>query len=447
MAKGDFEYIYNELYVLLDDLGLEIEGVAGWTEEEARKEVPDFRYRILKEDKTIAYGEILYRRCSDYRVFLRKIKEIQKVARQENIPFCYLEGMDKIYICKTNDEVSEIKFEDEWPALNRMYYSFEHDYTTVTPEDFRKLWAEMLTEVKEMTDDKWVDRLSVIEFQDSDFIITTSEIRFTQEKEDEVFRAILGHYHGEYVYRYMSAEALYRILTSENASMCSIAAMNDKTETTYVDDYCKFPYDTNIYSSKIEQWQQSRLVNMCYISSCVGPELCDDLTMWRLYGDNGRGVCLKFRVDLSHSDDFYLAPVSYAQDDDLHNELSFMSGLADTLIKGTKFVLYRFTIWKHFFKPYDYRVEKEIRLFTLFSDTDKMKWVTNSDGIYFPVVEFSIKKEANEYPLVLESIILVPNFPHKETNKKQIQFRLDNSNLECSYSRKAIIDSKIKNYR
>ena len=90
MAKGDFEYIYNELYVLLDDLGLEIEGVAGWTEEEARKEVPDFRYRILKEDKSIAYGEILYRRCSDYRVFLRKIKEIQKVARQENIPFCYL---------------------------------------------------------------------------------------------------------------------------------------------------------------------------------------------------------------------------------------------------------------------------------------------------------------------------------------------------------------------
>lgn len=447
MARGDFEYIYNELFELLENLGLDIDGCAGDSEEEAREKYPDYRYHIWLKEKTIAYGEILVHRRCGKKTLLDKIKEIQTVAKRKNIPFCYLEGVDKIFICKAEDDVSEIEFGDEWPALNQMYDSYERDFVTTTPEDFRKEWAQMIKEGKELTGGEWLERLSKIEFKDSDFQITTSEMRFTREKEDEVFRAILGHYQGGYVYRYMSAESLFRILSSEKASMCSIAAMNDKTETSYVDDYCKFPSNTNMYPNEIEKSQQSLLVNMSYISSCVGEELCDDLTMWRLYGDNGRGVCLKFRVDLKGSEDFYLAPVSYAWEDGLHPELSFMSGLAETKIKGTKFVLHRFTIWKHFFKPYEYRIENEIRLFTLFTDTEKMKWVTNSDGIYFPIVEFSMKKDACEYPLVLENIILGPNFPHKETNKKQIKFRLNNSELDCAYSYKAVIDSDIRSYR
>lgn len=378
---------------------------------------------------------------------IKKIKEIQEVARRENIPFCYLEGVDKIFICKAEDEVTEIEFEDEWPALNQMHDSYERDYVTVTPEDFRKLWGEMLSEAKEIIEGDWLYRLEKLEFADSDFHITASEISFTKEKEDEVFRTILGHYQDEYVYRYMPAESLYRILSSERASMSGIASMNDKTETSYVDDYCKFPFDVNIYPNDIEKSYQSIMVNMSFISSCVGENLCDDLTMWRLYGDNGRGVCLKYRVDLKDSEDFYLAPVSYAMEDGIHPELCFMSGLAETKIKGTKFKLYRFSIWKHFFKPTEYRVENEIRLYTQFTDTKKFKWVTNSDGIYFPIVEFSIKKDANEYPLILESIILGPNFPEKETNKEQIKFRLNCTDLDCSYSYKAVVDSQIHSYR
>lgn len=66
MAKGDFEYIFNELFGLLENLGLDIDGCAGDSEEEAMAEYPDYRYRIWAQEKAIAYGEILvHRRCGN----------------------------------------------------------------------------------------------------------------------------------------------------------------------------------------------------------------------------------------------------------------------------------------------------------------------------------------------------------------------------------------------
>ena len=210
--------------------------------------------------------------------------------------------------------------------------------------------------------------------------------------------------------------------------MNGIVGMNDTSEIDYFDDYC--------FTSKNKPSYQ-RLNNL-FLSSCS--LLNDDLTMWRLYGDDAKGVCLVFEIRPDMQKEFMLQMVSYANEKKKNDKLD----LIKELIKK-KVVFNDIDKWKHFFKAKDYSIEKEIRL--LFADdskTDVVKnrdWLKTSDhSIINPYVEFELSNPG--FPLELKEIVLGKKCPEQATNIYQLKELIRQKNYKID-----VKPSSIKNYR
>ncbi len=251
----------------------------------------------------------------------------------------------------------------------------------------------------------------------SKVIFENGMAHFSEEDERKFFKEMLNFEERE-VYRYVSFDSLFAMLNGKSYRMCGLAGMNDKTEINYFD-----PNKTD------------EVENDIYISSCS--TLKDDLTMWRLYGDDAKGVCLVFTLRDEYSKNFDIYKVSYAKDKNEHEKMKLLKALCDM-----GFVFTYLKKWKHFFKPIEFENEKEIRL--LFTDDHlnislNRNWVkTKNHSIINPIVDFSLTDEL--FPLRLDEIILGPNFPEKELNENQLRemvaslglgIRVEKSNIKC----------------
>ncbi len=240
--------------------------------------------------------------------------------------------------------------------------------------------------------------------------------------ERDFFTSIFIPYDKDYICRYTTFDALERILREKKQSVCSVVCMNDETECYYTDEYLGKRRKSRATKSLEIDYEE---LNKCQISSCTHIDLADSLPLWRLYADNGKGVCLKFKIDrkILTEQGFYLYMVNYANEDNRQWKLDLVAHLQKMQIRGYKFVFKNFHIWKHFFKPVQYRDEHEIRLLYFKNDKDHFKWIKTGDSqILAPVIEFNIEKENNEFPLILSEIILGPKFPHAATNIEQIRY-------------------------
>lgn len=258
---------------------------------------------------------------------------------------------------------------------------------------------------------------------------------FNVEKEQNFFLNIVDNNKsleekiGKTIYRYTSLETLFIMLNKGTYRMNGIVGMNDKSEIDYFD------------KKSLKIGSTVKELNDTFLSSCTSLE--DDLTMWRLYGDDGKGVCLEFEILplRDRLDNFILAPVNYAEDRKHHKALKMLKKLSEANMRFTE--LYK---WKHFFKPYDYYVEKEIRL--MFFDNGRYDngvinrdWIkTWSHSIINPIVDFKLKSTG--FPIQLKRIILGPKMHESDINKSQIDYLLSLR----GYDAKTDI-SKIKNYR
>ena len=251
------------------------------------------------------------------------------------------------------------------------------------------------------------------------------------EKEREFFLSIIGKRGDEKaVYRYTSLETLFLMLNKGTYRLNGIVGMNDKSEIDYFDNKCfKDPGST------------PKDLNMTYLSSCSYLE--DDLTMWRLYGDDAKGVCLEFEIVPPNESycNFVLAPVNYAEKKGEHKALRMLKALSDSKIRFAEL-----NKWKHFFKPYDYNVEKEIRLM-FFDDGRDDNGVTNHDwvktwshSIINPIVDF--KLNSSKFPLQLKRIILGPKMPELDINKSQLKDLISSKGYTIK-----VDTSEIDNYR
>lgn len=407
---------------------------------------PNKTYYVWMGEHLFASGIVIHRKYSK-KTLLEKLEIVQKEAKAHGIPYCFIEQDKECFVCKARQKVNDIVFEGDYDGFERIAKAFDKSITKATLLDFQEAFRDTVKNHEEELGPECVKRLLNIEFKKKDVHITYNSIALTDQKENELFKALLGKYEGKYLYRYMSAASFYRILNDEKISMCSLNGMNDTTEIKYADDYCNIPPFIEIYPYPFDYTNDVRRANDDFISSCVSEELADDLTMWRLYGDNGKGVCLRFKVG-KVPNDFYLAPVSYATEPDHHPELQFIVDLSSINIEGSKFGLYKLGIWKHFFKPYEYRTEKEIRLYKPYYNEESMKWISTQDGIYCPIIEFPITRKDYTYPLLLDAIILGPNFPHRKVNKVQIKHRLSQSDIKVNFWEKEIVmNSLITCYR
>jgi len=281
--------------------------------------------------------------------------------------------------------------------------------------------------------------------------------RFGNERngnENELFNLVFSEKPRPRICRYTSLGSLFTMLNKQSFRMCGLAGMNDKSEVNYVDRYLngtETPYG-KLHHNTISA------INKRYITSCCNIRKKDDLTLWRLYGDNSRGVCLMFDTICTNlGNKVLLHEVKYPNKEGKHKELDFVKEVISRVktMNGAKFEFRKLMYWKHFFKPIEFQVESEVRLLIVddgsLTKERKQDWVlTNDHSIIIPVIDFNLSDQ--EFPLKLREIILGPNCPEKEINVKQIEELLRFSGLRTSNSRGhhpevRVQESKIHNYR
>ena len=273
----------------------------------------------------------------------------------------------------------------------------------------------------------------------------TGKIEFsTPSAEDAFFSHLLNGRIPTNLCRFTTRHNLFLLLKEGKQNMCSIVCMNDKSEETYAD-------------KKIgvgDSWEKLHLENNnCFILSMMPQEKSDDLTMWRLYGDDAKGVCLNYVIKKKQrgrklNGDFYISCISYGESAKMHRELDFLCGVGLINLNHWQFQFKRWYIWKHFFKSFRFKDEKEVRLLYL-SDGKKKEekmWIENSEsGIVSKMLLFPMIP-SDTFPLTLTNVIVGPKAP--EPRKIAEQFGFIVSQEWDTYSAPILIrQSDISEYR
>jgi hypothetical protein len=244
--------------------------------------------------------------------------------------------------------------------------------------------------------------------------------------ENQFFQALLLKVIDTAVCRYTTMESVYQTVANNSYRIASHLSMNDRGELDYVDKYIGVFYKP-LQSLTLAEMKQ---LNNSYISSCTVATKEDNLTMYRLYGDDSRGVCIRLSfTDSLQSRQLLVRKISYARSRAKHPELDLIKAIINRLSTALR-VSFRFLyldIWKHFFKSVDYAVEEEVRL--LYLDTSgatpvKKDWIiAQPDKIISKYVLFPLTP--GNFPLQLQKITLGPNCPEKSMNKRQLEVLID----------------------
>jgi hypothetical protein len=273
--------------------------------------------------------------------------------------------------------------------------------------------------------------------------------------ENQFFIKMLGEYNETKICRYTSLKTIFEMLNNISFRMNGIVGMNDKSEVNYVETYLN-----GIEKPLIKEHHNTIIaINNKYITSCSMVERKDDLTLWRLYSDDAKGACLIFDVKRKNlNNHILLQKVKYADEDGKHKELDFLKQIKEDVetITGYKFEFRKIGYWKHFFKPYDYSIEEEVRLLIIDNDSlvkIKSDWVmTSSHSIINPIMDFRLNSKS--FPIQLKEIILGPKCVEQETNLVQIQEiirrkkkEIAMKSFDASLNSLKVVLSKIKHYR
>lgn len=308
--------------------------------------------------------------------------------------------------------------------------------------------------------EEYGDRFPTIE-QTKDVLATVSSancevsptrLSFKRSFENRFFQALLGTYTKKEVVRYVPFSSAYRSLNEQTIGMVSLIGMNDVSECYYVDQYIAKKNGAEFSKSILPA--ERKLLNNTYILSCNDLLMEDDLTMWRLYGDNCKGVCIKMLIDediIVKNDTFILAPVSYGQDKDTHPELEFANIILSLSVEDKNLTFKTWCYWKHFFKDYRYSVEKEVRLLYTGSGCGKRSWIlVNDKDIPCTIAIFPIKclpNRSNDFPFTLSGVTIGSKSTEIETKNGQFIELIEERNVGYDKGFAVVKDSLIDNYR
>lgn len=271
---------------------------------------------------------------------------------------------------------------------------------------------------------------------------TSNGFDFSEDFKNLILDSMESHAENEELCRYTSLSSLFRQISNYQHSMASLEGMNDTTEIDYVDS--KISVST---IAKSVSNSDKIIGNNYFILSLCGKEQIDNLTLWRLYGDDSKGVCIVYEpVSQKPPEGFIMKKVVY--DEKLLNILKkiidrISPNCEENQAKKNKTVFYYVSTddaWKHFFKPKEYKTEKEIRLLLDKRDAKSSfteKWIHNTTyNIIHPILLFDKLQAENNFPLKIKEIILGPNMPEAELNQKQLTqlLKLKGLNIQVSCS-------------
>lgn len=238
--------------------------------------------------------------------------------------------------------------------------------------------------------------------------------------------------------KYTSLNTLVETLKSKKMRLNSIVSMNDKTEINILSDIHK-----NFEITKDEEGLAVALANDINIISLT-PKT-DDLNMWRLYGDNAKGVCLIFKRNVEKDDE--LKKIKYIAPNEINSTNRVKKFLNDLRENDIKFSFNHLTIDSHYIKYDDYKSEDEYRMIVIKNKPDG--WFINRDnGLITPYVElklsnFPIPENVDYFPYTLSSIRLGPAFKEIGINKVQIKQMC----MDAGFFNVDIVQSNISSYR
>ncbi len=397
---------------------------------------------IYKKNVLIAVVEFknLYKRLANKGILLNRLLHY---ANKVNASYCILCNDTEGYFYKANNYNNIENIEVPLSNLELIIRSIIEEINNLeekfNPNEILSIFRQTKNEcnLNNRQFNNFIDELDVDYIKNNISKLPDGRFSLSEEFERKFFTNMLIDREFNQLCRYTSLSSTIRIIKEKKASVCSIACMNDKSECYYFDQYIN-NIDKIDYSSLSPYTIKE--INSTFISSCAEIESKDKLTMWRMYGNDAKGTCLIYNIDKDLLDNnFFIAPISYAEKDKKHPYIEFIKKLLEKDV-----CFNQLNIWKHFFKPVDYKDEKEIRLLYFCDDESKFKWIQSSDEIFCPIIEFPINDGNNKYPLIIEEIILGPKCSEKITNRQQLQ-------LYCSYNKIPkkvnITLSEIDNYR
>ena len=281
----------------------------------------------------------------------------------------------------------------------------------------------------------------------NNLIVEKGIVRMPEDIEDDFFFTMLGKITSTHICRYISLDSLFTMLNKREVTMCTPMSMNDSTEGEYADSILPN------YVKMEKNEEDIDIDNSTYMLSCCENKTCDNLSLWRWYGNEAKGVCIKYYIDFSKIDNqrFFLAPINYANKDN-HPELCLLRDILNlSLGKGWHFMFNKWYRWKYFFKPYEFADEKEVRLLYIpdwdIEDPEITWYKDRSNGIFSRMVNIPIDYDDKlNYPLIIDQIILGPNSPNSNVNKNQIYFMAINCGINTTIGFN-VENSSIKNYR
>lgn len=251
------------------------------------------------------------------------------------------------------------------------------------------------------------------------------------------------------VYRYTTLDTVFNTIKNTSYRFNGIQGMNDQSEGLFI---LKSIYgDGNGFESN--QALADRF-NEIFISSCSVK--MDDLTMWRLYGDNSKGACLEIEISAPkrHSP-FLLGAVSYVD----RNRRQILSILFN-LVRQVRSLGYSlnpklFSLILFFLKHHQYRVEREVRIIydsnilnTVTPLNPKMDWgFAEPYKIIRPYIDIDFLTNAEKIedliPFKITRIWLGPNCPKEEKNMLQLNTLIRQKGLDYIDVKSSSIDHDV----
>lgn len=225
------------------------------------------------------------------------------------------------------------------------------------------------------------------------------------------------------IYRYTTLDTLHKTLDNRKYRINGIRGMNDPSDGIFIDKLIS-PY------SNFEDEDIVHDLNKKFISSCS--LIRDNLTMWRLYGDNSKGICIELEVTKPlNNSNFFIKNIVYVRNEN-DPAIDFFKNIFEySITKGITFKFKWFDAFKLFFKSDDYSIEKEVRLLYVNENNIGRNWmIAKPYGILNPSVDFDLLiKPQNmdlfvnnpNLPFRIKKTILGPNCPFKEKNLGQIK--------------------------
>ena len=245
--------------------------------------------------------------------------------------------------------------------------------------------------------------------------------------------------------RYSSLDSLFSSIKHKTIRMNGLPGMNDKNEGLFAWNMIYKLDNTDNEENK----KRRRETNNAFIVSYSSSNLIDDLTQWRLYGDDAKGVCCVYKIDKDKLiDRFFLHNVRYIKESDNSDDIS--DDLLHLFLEYSKehsdLRYYDLSPAIFFYKPDSYESEDEIRLLVDNKKTSayktpiyKREWVlTNANNIPNPYIDIPL----DDFPLKIDRIILGPNMNDVDTIQAQLETMLEQQGINATVEL-----SNIKSYR